>query len=320
MCRTSSRRLPAASAAHHREEIVESLIVAMDLDVMAQGRGGVVKSRFDSAELRAQVLRQTSLVERASQAGHFDQLDRAAIAGAERGVVDELGRLTAREDIFQRDVLDQEERPGAELVDQAIHGRLDVVDDVGAMVRRAELRSKQVLRQGLSVRSSSRRRSSQEASQAGISSTQSEVPARDDVTPAPELRPGDIVCPMTFDETITTLRQWIGVGVSISLTHQQHGPADGYLADFSGRLARVEEPITGVDAPVFYFRWADGSGFGVHRELFKSAGWRTIAGETALEIDLDGVTLSAVRYGYEDAEVTLTDDRAAGFGGHAGLT
>jgi hypothetical protein len=63
-----------------------------------------------------------------------------------------------------------------------------------------------------------------------------------------------------------------------------------------------------------------GSGFGVHRELFKSAGWRTIAGETALEIDLDGVTLSAVRYDYEDAEVTLTDDRAAGFGGHAGLT
>ena len=36
----------------------------MDLDVVAQGGGGVVKSRFDFAELRAQVLRQTSLVER----------------------------------------------------------------------------------------------------------------------------------------------------------------------------------------------------------------------------------------------------------------
>jgi hypothetical protein len=109
----------------------------MDLDVVAQGRGGVVKSRFDFAELRAQVLRQTSLVERASQVGHrrrrhdvadvmdsragageapldalrrqaddFDQLDRAAVAGAEGGVVDELGRLTAREDVFQRHVLD----------------------------------------------------------------------------------------------------------------------------------------------------------------------------------------------------------------------
>jgi hypothetical protein len=57
---------------------------------------------------------------------------------------------------------------------------------------------------------------------------------------------------MTFDETIATLRQWIGDGVSISLTHDKHGPADGYLADFSGRLTRVDEPITGVDAPVFY--------------------------------------------------------------------
>jgi len=43
------------------------------------------------------------------------------------------------------------------LVDQAIHGRLDVVDDVGVMVRLAGLRSKQVVRQGLSVRSCSRR-------------------------------------------------------------------------------------------------------------------------------------------------------------------
>lgn len=101
---------------------------------------------------------------------------------------------------------------------------------------------------------------------------------------------------MTFDETIATLRQWIGHGVSISLTHDKHGPADGYLADFSGRLTRVDEPIAGVDAPVFYFRWADGSGFGVHRELFTSADWRTIAGETDLRIDLDGVSLSAVRY------------------------
>ena len=59
---------------------------------------------------------------------------------------------------------------------------------------------------------------------------------------------------------------------------------------------RVDEPIAAVDAPVIYFRWADGSGFGVHRELFNDADWRTIAGVTALEIDLDGVTLSAVRY------------------------
>jgi hypothetical protein len=102
--------------------------------------------------------------------------------------------------------------------------------------------------------------------------------------------------PVTFDETIATLRQWIGHGVAVTLVHQKHGAADGYLADFSGPLSRVDEPIAGVDAPVFYFRWADGSGFGVHRELFGSADWRTIAGQTSLEIDLDGVTISAVRY------------------------
>jgi hypothetical protein len=60
---------PSAAALTVREEVVESLVVDMDLDVVAQGRGGVVKSRFDFAELRAQVLRQTSLVERASQVG-----------------------------------------------------------------------------------------------------------------------------------------------------------------------------------------------------------------------------------------------------------
>jgi hypothetical protein len=146
-----------------------------------------VKCRFHFAELRAQVLRQTSLVERASQVGHirrrhdvgdvvdsrlgtgeacgdalgrqadrFHQLDRAAAEIAKGGVVNELRRLTAREDVFKRHALDEEERPGAELVDQAIHGRLDVLYEVGVMVRLAELRSKQVLRHGLSFGSCSR--------------------------------------------------------------------------------------------------------------------------------------------------------------------
>ena len=109
-----------------------------DTNVVAQGGGGVVESRLDSAEPRAQVLRQTSLVERASQIGYlrrrhdvgdvvdprpgtgealldalgrqadgFDQLDRAAAAGAEGGVVNELRRLTAREDVLQRHALDR---------------------------------------------------------------------------------------------------------------------------------------------------------------------------------------------------------------------
>jgi hypothetical protein len=46
----------------------------------------------------------------------------------------------------------REERPGAELADEAIYGRLDVLDDVGVVVRLAELRSKQILRHGLSYR------------------------------------------------------------------------------------------------------------------------------------------------------------------------
>ncbi len=42
---------------------------------------------------------------------------------------------------LERHILDQEERPGAELLDQALDGLPDVLDDVGEMARRAELRS-----------------------------------------------------------------------------------------------------------------------------------------------------------------------------------
>ena len=79
-------------------------------------------------------------------------LDRAAAAGAKGGIVNELCRRTARKHVLQRHVLDKKERPGPELVDQTVHGRLDVFDDVRVMVRLAELRSKQVLRHGLSYR------------------------------------------------------------------------------------------------------------------------------------------------------------------------
>jgi hypothetical protein len=51
---------------HHPEEVAQAFAVDVDLDVVAQGGGGVVKSRFEFAELTAQVFRQTSLVERAS--------------------------------------------------------------------------------------------------------------------------------------------------------------------------------------------------------------------------------------------------------------
>src|SRR4051812_10294183 len=93
-----SRAIPTlGSAADHREEVAEPLIVDMDLDVVAQGRGGVVEGRFDFAELRAQILRHTSLVERASQVGYFrrrhdvaDVLD--SRAGAGEAALDALRR------------------------------------------------------------------------------------------------------------------------------------------------------------------------------------------------------------------------------------
>jgi len=62
--------------------------------------------------------------------------------------VNELGRLTAREDVLERHVLKEEERRGAELVDKSAHGRVDVLDDVGGMVGLPEARSEQVLRHG----------------------------------------------------------------------------------------------------------------------------------------------------------------------------
>src|ERR671922_649188 len=116
------RAIPTLSGApHHREEVVQTLVVGMDLDVVAQGGGGIVESGLDLAEPSAQVLRQTSLVERASQIDYlrrrhdvgdvldsrpgsgeafldalgrhaygFDQLDRAVAAVAEGRVVNEL--------------------------------------------------------------------------------------------------------------------------------------------------------------------------------------------------------------------------------------
>lgn len=159
----------------------------MDLDVVAHGGGAIVEIGLDFAEPRAQVLRQTSLVERArtsttsvdvttlarcwirgrgaakprstrsgARLTRFNQLDRDVVAVAERRVVNELRRLTARADVHQRDVLDEEERPGTELIDQPAHGRLDALDDIGATVRLAELRSEKVLRHVTALGSCSR--------------------------------------------------------------------------------------------------------------------------------------------------------------------
>jgi hypothetical protein len=59
--------------------------------------------------------------------------------------MDELARLTPRGDVFERDVLDEEERPGTELLRQAGNAGLDVLDDVGVVVCSFQRRSKKIL-------------------------------------------------------------------------------------------------------------------------------------------------------------------------------
>jgi hypothetical protein len=59
--------------------------------------------------------------------------------------MDELRRLTPRGDVFERYVVDEEERPGSELLRQALNRRLDVLDDVGVVVCSLQRRPKKVM-------------------------------------------------------------------------------------------------------------------------------------------------------------------------------
>jgi hypothetical protein len=64
------------------------------------------------------------------------------------------------------------------------------------------------------------------------------------------------------------------------------------VADFSGTLTRIDDPIPGVDAPVHYFRLGDAGGFGLHEEMFKQARWVTSGGVRTLRVELGDVILS----------------------------
>jgi hypothetical protein len=102
------------------------------------GRSTNRRARADPAlhsESRSQVARRRSIGASRTPTGTLALPAAYAISNArDRRAKREL---TAREDVLQRHVLDQEERPGAELINQAPHGRLDVLDDVAEMVRRA---------------------------------------------------------------------------------------------------------------------------------------------------------------------------------------
>jgi len=57
---------------------------------------------------------------------------------------------------------------------------------------------------------------------------------------------------MSYEEMVAELRNLVGERIAVSMALQQFGPADGYLADFSGRVEPIDDPIPGVDFPVHY--------------------------------------------------------------------
>jgi len=75
----------------------------------------------------------------------------------EGGIVGQLRRLATREDVFQGHVLDEEERPGAELLDQPLDRGLDALDRVATVVRGAELRFEEIIRHCFLLRFAFRR-------------------------------------------------------------------------------------------------------------------------------------------------------------------
>jgi hypothetical protein len=100
-----------------------------------------------------------------------------------------------------------------------------------------------------------------------------------------------IVRDVSFDQAVAELRSLLGVEIGINITDDRDGIGDGYIADFSGKLSRVDDPVVNVDANVHYFRLDDGAGFGIHAEMFKQVGWTDTAGVRILEIELGEVVM-----------------------------
>jgi hypothetical protein len=71
---------------------------------------------------------------------------------------------------------------------------------------------------------------------------------------------------MRYEEMVAELRNLVGERIAVSMALQQFGPADGYLADFSGRVEPIDDPIPGVDFPVHYVRVGE-RGFGIPRAI-----------------------------------------------------
>jgi hypothetical protein len=97
---------------------------------------------------------------------------------------------------------------------------------------------------------------------------------------------------VTFDDVLDQLRQWLDSEVAVALWLNEFGPADGWLIDVDGPLERIDDPHSGVDQPVHYVRFESGNGFALERTWFRSAEWRTVAGERSLNVNFGAVTVS----------------------------
>ena len=169
---------PFGCGPHHAEEAAQALVVGMDLEVVPEGgEAGACKvvtappnserrysgtPRSSSELLRsgtrlqqdaavaemvdARTRRRESVLDALGrEVDGLNQFDGRVSAVAEGGVVNELRWLIPGADVLRRAPRSMGKKNGAELVHQATDGLLDVLDEVGEMVRFAEPCLEQVL-------------------------------------------------------------------------------------------------------------------------------------------------------------------------------
>ncbi len=97
---------------------------------------------------------------------------------------------------------------------------------------------------------------------------------------------------MTFDDVLEQVRAWLGTEITLVLWLNEFGPADGWLVDTGGPLARLDDPDPDIHQPVHYVRFESGHGFALERTWFRSAQWKLVAGERSLDVDFGAITVS----------------------------
>jgi hypothetical protein len=97
---------------------------------------------------------------------------------------------------------------------------------------------------------------------------------------------------VTFDDVLDQVRQWLTSEVAVVIWLNEFGPGTGWLIDVDGPVERIDDPHPGIDQPVHYVRFESGNGFALERSWFRSAEWKTVAGERSLDVNLGAVTVS----------------------------